>query len=197
MLVMSDIPVEYHPLEPFLPPHARILMLGSFPPPLKRWSMHFFYPNMQNDMWRIMGLLFYDDKNYFVDTTNKQFRKDELVRFLTEKGIAVYDTACAVKRLQQNASDKYLEVVKMTDLSALLTQIPHCKALITTGQKATDLLRAQFDVDEPSIGCSSTFHFQERELYFYRLPSSSRAYPLALEKKAAFYRHMLQAVGIL
>lgn len=197
MLVMSDIPVEYHPLEPFLPPHARILMLGSFPPPLKRWSMHFFYPNMQNDMWRIMGLLFYDDKNYFVDTTNKQFRKDELVRFLTEKGIAVYDTACAVKRLQQNASDKYLEVVKMTDLSALLTQIPHCKALITTGQKATDLLRAQFDVDEPSIGCASTFHFQERELYFYRLPSSSRAYPLALEKKAAFYRHMLQAVGIL
>lgn len=194
---MSDIPVEYHPLEPFLPPHARILMLGSFPPPLKRWSMHFFYPNMQNDMWRIMGLLFYDDKNYFVDTTNKQFRKDELVRFLTEKGIAVYDTACAVKRLQQNASDKYLEVVKMTDLSALLTQIPHCKALITTGQKATDLLRAQFDVDEPSIGCASTFHFQERELDFYRLPSSSRAYPLALEKKAAFYRHMLQAVGIL
>ena len=75
MLVMSDIPVEYHPLEPFLPPHARILMLGSFPPPLKRWSMHFFYPNMQNDMWRIMGLLFYDDKNYFVDTTNKQFRR--------------------------------------------------------------------------------------------------------------------------
>ena len=53
-----DIPVERHPLEPFLPSDGRILMLGSFPPPRQRWSMNFFYPNKQNDMWRIMGLLF-------------------------------------------------------------------------------------------------------------------------------------------
>ena len=31
-------------------------MLGSFPPQQKRWSMAFFYPNFQNDMWRIFGL---------------------------------------------------------------------------------------------------------------------------------------------
>lgn len=49
---------EQHPLEPFLPAGARLLMLGSFPPQRKRWSMEFFYPNLQNDMWRIFGLLF-------------------------------------------------------------------------------------------------------------------------------------------
>ena len=46
-------PVEAHPLEPFLPANAVLLMLGSFPPQKKRWSMDFFYPNLQNDMWRI------------------------------------------------------------------------------------------------------------------------------------------------
>ena len=59
-------PVEKHPLEPFLPEKARILMLGSFPPSRKRWSMDFFYPNWINDMWKIWGLIFHDDKDYFV-----------------------------------------------------------------------------------------------------------------------------------
>jgi G:T/U-mismatch repair DNA glycosylase len=36
---------EKHPLQPFLPQNAKILMLGSFPPPKARWSMEFFYPN--------------------------------------------------------------------------------------------------------------------------------------------------------
>ena len=47
---------ENHPLEPFLPGNAILLMLGSFPPQKKRWSMDFFYPNWSNDMWRIFGL---------------------------------------------------------------------------------------------------------------------------------------------
>ncbi|MEG2070186.1 MAG: uracil-DNA glycosylase family protein, partial [Bacteroidales bacterium] len=38
-------PIEFHPLEPFLPPHAQLLLLGSFPPKPERWSMSFFYPN--------------------------------------------------------------------------------------------------------------------------------------------------------
>ena len=46
-------PIESHPLSPFLPEGARMLMLGSFPPKQERWSMDFFYPNWINDMWRI------------------------------------------------------------------------------------------------------------------------------------------------
>ncbi len=52
---MYDNPnIERHPLQPFLPPNAQILVLGSFPPPKERWCMNFFYPNPQNDMWRII-----------------------------------------------------------------------------------------------------------------------------------------------
>ena len=42
----SLLNIEEHPLEPFLPVNAKLLMLGSFPPQKKRWSMEFFYPNV-------------------------------------------------------------------------------------------------------------------------------------------------------
>lgn len=58
--------VEAHPLEPFLPINATVLMLGSFPPPRKRWCMDFYYPNFTNDMWRILSLVFYGVKDRFV-----------------------------------------------------------------------------------------------------------------------------------
>ena len=93
---MSD--VEQHPLEPFMPEGARLLMLGSFPPARRRWCMDFFYPNFINDMWRIFGIVFFNDKEHFVDRAGGTFRRDDIVEFLTGKGIALYDTACAVRR---------------------------------------------------------------------------------------------------
>ena len=189
--------IEEHPLEPFLPRNATLLMLGSFPPQKKRWSMDFFYPNLQNDMWRIFGILFFNDKDHFLLPGKKAFNKDYLVEFLTEKGIALYDTATSIRRLQDNASDKFLEVIEPTDIRLLLKQLPQCQAIVTTGQKATDIIRSQIEVNEPSVGQSCPFEFEDRILQLYRMPSSSRAYPLALEKKAAVYRLMLNELGLL
>lgn len=189
--------IEEHPLEPFLPSNATLLMLGSFPPQKKRWSMDFFYPNLQNDMWRIFGFLFFNDKDHFLLPGKKAFNKDYLVEFLTEKGIALYDTATAIRRLQDNASDKFLEVIEPTDIRLLLKQLPQCQAIVTTGQKATEIIRSQIEVNEPSVGQSCPFEFEDRILQLYRMPSSSRAYPLALEKKAAVYRLMLNELGLL
>ena len=189
--------IEEHPLEPFLPSNATLLMLGSFPPQKKRWSMDFFYPNLQNDMWRIFGFLFFNDKDHFLLPGKKAFNKDYLVEFLTEKGIALYDTATAIRRLQDNASDKFLEVIEPTDIRLLLKQLPQCQAIVTTGQKATDIIRSQIEVNEPSVGQNCPFEFEDRILQLYRMPSSSRAYPLALEKKAEVYRLMLNELGLL
>lgn len=184
--------VEQHPLTPFLPSNARLLMLGSFPPQRKRWSMDFYYPNWNNDMWRITGLIFFGDKVHFVDASRKAFCKEYLVQFLQEKGIALFDTASAVRRLQDNASDKFLEVVQPTDVRALLRQLPQCQAIVTTGEKATETLCTQFSVAAPKVGDYTELVFEERPMRLYRMPSSSRAYPLALEKKAALYRIMYQ-----
>lgn len=193
----SLLNIEEHPLEPFLPANAVLLMLGSFPPQKKRWSMDFFYPNLQNDMWRIVGLIFFQDKEHFLNPEKKVFDKDRIIEFLNDKGIALYDTASAIRRLQDNASDKFLEVIEQTDISLLLKQIPMCKAIVTTGQKATDIIREQIEVKEPTVGTSEPLEFGDKAMKLYRMPSSSRAYPLALEKKAAAYRVMFNELGLL
>lgn len=152
--------------------------------------MDFFYPNWINDMWRIMGLLFFGDKHHFEVKGEKRFDKDAIIEFCIDKGIALYDTACEVIRLKENASDKFLEVVTPTDINALLTALPHCTAIVTTGQKATEVITETFLCDEPHVGSSTIFFVAERKIRLWRMPSSSRAYPLSIEKKAEAYRTM-------
>ena len=187
--------VEQHPLEPFLPNNATVLMLGSFPPSKKRWCMDFFYPNFNNDMWRIFGLVFFDDKDHFVDLERKCFRKDDIVDFLTQRDIALYDTATAVVRTKDTASDKDLEVIEPTDLDALLARLPKCKTIITTGQKATDVLCAHFGLmQQPVVGGFVDFQHHDQSMRLYRMPSSSRAYPLNIQKKAQAYKPLMLRV---
>ena len=102
---------ELHPLGFFLPEQTKLLMLGSFPPPMQRWSMNFYYPNIQNDMWRILGLLFYSNKEYFLET-KKAFSEEKAKAFCREKGIGIGDTAVEIIRLKNNASDNFLQVIK-------------------------------------------------------------------------------------
>ena len=189
--------IERHPFEPFLPPDAVVLFLGSFPPQRKRWCVEFYYPNWINDFWRICGLVFYGDKDHFVVTGQKRFDLDLIKSFCTEKGLALYDTATEIRRLQDNASDKFLEVVTPTDIPALLERIPQCRAVVTTGQKATDVLVGAFGCDEPAVGGSAPVTIAGRALEFWRMPSTSRAYPLPLERKAEAYRRLFTALGLL
>ena len=187
--------VERHPLKPFLPNGCKLLMLGSFPPSQKRWCMNFFYPNFTNDMWRIFGLAFFEDKQHFVDEANKTFKLDELKAFLTAKGVGIYDTATAVNRTTGTAADKDLEVIEPTNLDELLLQVPACKNVVVTGQLAADVLRAHFNIaEQPKVGAYVPFIFQPdgREMRLYRMPSSSRAYPLKVEKKTEWYKAMFE-----
>ncbi len=172
-------------------------MLGSFPPDRKRWSMEFYYPNLQNDMWRIFGVIFFGDRDHFLRPGRKAFDRERLIDFLTERGIALCDTAQAVIRQRGNASDKFLEVVERTDLTALLAEIPRCRTIVTTGQKATETLLAITGATEPPMGGHTEFSYAGRVMRHYRMPSSSRAYPRPLEAKAEVYARMFRETGIL
>ena len=189
------IAVERHPFAPFLPDGCRMLMLGSFPPAEKRWAMRFYYPNFTNDMWRIFGLCFFADKFHFVDVEARTFRLDDITAFLTKHRIGLYDTATAVRRLKNTASDKDLEVVEPTDLRAMVDSLPSLTDVVTTGQKATDVLCQCFAIcSQPKVGAAVPFAFNGRQLRLWRMPSSSRAYPMKVERKAEFYDVMFREV---
>ena len=225
---MEKVRSEKHPFQPFLPAGARILFLGSFPPQPHRWCMPFYYPNWINDFWRILGLIFFDDKNRFCRVPEKRFDEVAIRQFCADEGLAFYDTACEVRRLRDNASDAFLEVVRATDVPALLRQIPSCHTIVTTGQKATEVIAETFGCEVPPIGGCIQIKIPGqarndmegtvrndmegtvrndgegkvcdgvegtvgmRTVTFWRMPSTSRAYPLPLERKADAYRRLFQ-----
>ena len=193
----KTITIERHPLQPFLPRNARLLMLGSFPPPQRRWCMPFFYPNRSNMMWEIFGLVFFGDSQRLVDAEYKTFRLEEIKALLEDRGIAIYDTACAVRRLSGNASDKDLEIVEKTDIPALLAQIPHCHDIVCTGQKSFSVLTDDFGVPVPAMGAYNGFDIACLPMRLWRMPSSSRAYPMPLAEKAKYYHEMMLTKGII
>ena len=183
--------IENHPFAPFVPEGAKVLMLGTFPPAEHRWCMPFYYPNFQNDMWRIMGIIFFNDKEHFIVKGEKRFDQHRIEVFLREKGIAMYDTATRIVRTKNTASDKDLKIIEETDIEAMLDGMPQCNVIITAGQLATTILCRRFCVKEPKVGDYVVVEYNRRQIRIYRMPSSSRAYPMKPERKAEQYAKAL------
>lgn len=186
--------LETHPWPPFIPEGAKVLIMGTFPPGNHRWSMNFYYPNPTNDFWRICGLLFLGDKNALYLPDQKRFNEKEIRRLMGERHIALNDTAREVRRLRGNASDKFLEIVTPVPLRDLLAEMPECHFVATTGEKAAGVIAELTDTAVPRMG---EMVISPDGLEIWRMPSTSRAYPLALEKKAEFYANMFRHIGIL
>ena len=194
--------IERHPFTPFLPDGAKIVMCGTFPPKQEKWSMDFFYPNFYNDMWRIFGLIFFNDKDHFFDKSTKTIDKVGIQAMLTTYKIGIGETATEVVRTKDNASDKFLEIVTPVNLPELLKKIPECKALVTTGEKAASVIATESGSILPKMGEYTNCEVKMmdgslREFRHWRMPSTSRAYPMKFERKAEYYSEMLTAEGII
>lgn len=185
---------ETHPWPPYIPPEPRILIMGTFPPQAKRWSMDFYYPNRTNDFWPMMAHIFYGDRNALKDPANGAFNLAAIKELLNKYGIALNDTGRVVRRLKGNASDKFLEIVEPVRLDKLLGQMPSCHTVATTGEKAASVIAELTGTEMLKMGGHTV---SPSGLNIWRMPSTSRAYPMKLEKKADFYRNMFVESGIL
>lgn len=199
---MDSNNVEHHPFTPFLPSGCQVVLCGTFPPKPEKWAMDFFYPNFQNDMWRIFGLLFYKDKDKFFDKATKTINKSAIQDMLTQFKIGVGETATDVIRTKGNASDKFLEIVTPVDLPNLMKKVPDCSVIATTGEKAASVISDQTNTPLPKMGehieCSVKMEDGSvRKFLHWRLPSTSRAYPMKLETKASYYALLFQYLNLL
>lgn len=190
---VSQTGIETHPWPPFIPRDARVLVMGTFPPQPKRWSMDFYYPNRTNDFWYMMGLIFHGDRSALLRPGTRDFDLDRIKDLLDSKGIALHDTGQCVRRLKGNASDKYLDIVKPVDLGSLLARMPGCHNVATTGEKAAGVVAGLTGTPVPRMGEMVT---DGAGLNIWRMPSTSRAYPLRLELKAQHYARLFHVSGI-
>ena len=202
--------VETHPFGPVLPPDATVMMMGTFPPTADKWAMRFHYPNFYNDMWRIYGSVFFDDVDYFRVGDEKRFDPERIRAFMFERGIASCPTVNQAIRETGNASDKNLTVVTPVNLDNILPQVPKVETLFTTGGKATEVLlnllakppaKSKYPKTNQSMDYPYEWQSENNKkadvnnLTLYRLPSTSRAYPLALAKKVDAYKDFFKKIG--
>lgn len=199
----ENLEIESHPWPPFIPEGARALIMGTFPPQAKRWNMDFYYPNRTNDFWKIIGLLFLGDKDALLIPGTKDYDENKIRALLTENHIALNDTVRKARRLKGNASDKFLEVVEPVPIFDLMRQMPLCHTLATTGEKAGEILAELTRTDIPKIGeyvestLPADLNRTSGHIEIWRMPSTSRAYPLAVEKKAEYYAKLFAHINIL
>ena len=186
--------LETHPFPPFVDGNTELLIMGTFPPQPKRWSMEFYYPNRTNDFWYIMGLIFYGDKKALLNEDNKTFDLDKIKNLLLEHHIGMSDTGYKIRRLKDNASDKFLEIVEPVPLGKILGMCPKLKTFCTTGEKAAMIMAELTHTPMPKMGEMVT---GKNGINIWRMPSTSRAYPLKIEKKAEYYRKMFETAGLL
>ena len=192
--------LEHHPFAPILPENATVVMMGTFPPTNEKRCMQFHYPNFQNDMWRIMGLVFYQNADHFRVGEEKRFAPVRIEAFLLEKGIALCSSAQTAIRLKGNASYKDLKIVEPVDMPKLLKTLPHVKWIFTTGGLATDTLLGLLPEKVKAHKTNECIAYpfdSKRPLFLYRLPSTSRAYPLSLAKKVEAYKQFFIRAGLL
>ena len=193
--------IEQHPFTPFLPDGCKVVMCGTFPPKPDKWAMDFFYPNFQNDMWRIFGLLFFNDKEKFFDRSTKTIDKQGIQQMLAEHKIGIGETVTQAIRTKDNASDKFLEIVTPVNLPNLLSKAPECEVIVTTGEKAASVIAEITATPLPKMGekikCEIKMEDDSpREFYHWRMPSTSRAYPMKLEKKAEYYAEVFKFLSL-
>lgn len=189
--------IEHHPWVPFIPNGAKVIFLGSFPPKKDKWSMDFYYPNKINDFWRIIGYIFFNNPQHFWNSQKNTFNKQQIISFLNNNKIALGDSAIDVIRLKDNASDKHLEIITPINLIEILNSNIKCNAVISTGQKAAEIIANITNTAIPSIGKFVETSINNRYVRIYRMPSTSRAYPLSLTKKASFYKKLFIDLEIL
>ncbi|KPI89601.1 hypothetical protein ABL78_1266 [Leptomonas seymouri] len=146
---------EEHPIGPFVHTNSCVLVCGTFPPVKK--FITFYYPNSSNDMWRVLGEVFFHDKNHFyadleVARPGKGSRKSslrvvhclneaEIRKFSMSHPIGFFDVCRRICRRRGNSSDDNIEALECTDVFRdVLAHTPRCEAIITTGTLALTML---------------------------------------------------------
>ena len=139
----------------------------------------------------MMGLIFLGDRRALLSSDGSGYDLERIKALLREHRIALHDTGHAIRRLAGNASDKYLEIVEPVDLEGLLARMPECHTVVTTGEKAAGVVASLTGTPAPKMGEMTV---ADDGLRIWRMPSTSRAYPMKLERKAEMYRRVFDSL---
>lgn len=121
--------VVYHPFDPVLNAHSKVLVLGSFPS-VKSRENAFYYGHPQNRFWRVLAALFSES---IPDTIEQK------AALLHRRHIALWDVVSACNII--GSADSALVPLEFSDVSSCLSGTD-VRRIFANGQAAGKLYRA-------------------------------------------------------
>ena len=136
--------ISYHPFNLiFTGENPIYLVVGTFPTTNKRMSFNFFYPNSNNNFWKVMDKVFPYSKakmNLVVsakdDENTKEKNKVDRMNFCNENKIAITDIIESCLRLDDNSKDEQLLVHRYNPIVNILKEHPTIERVILTAKSS-------------------------------------------------------------
>lgn len=116
-----------HPFKWYVPNDAKTLIIGTFPPIEKRWSYAFFYPNIHNNLWKILSSI--ADLKL---SLNKETMIEERQQILHKLKLGVTDMGGVIRRLAPDSKDESLEIIEYMEILHILDEYPSIERIILT-----------------------------------------------------------------
>ena len=121
---MSPRPKEnrLHCLAPVVAPHARVLVLGSFPSEASLAAGQ-YYAHPRNQFWTILSTLW--------DTDLRSLPYAQRVDQVRRRGLGIWDVYASCRR--EGSLDSAIEAAQPNDLPGLVGRLPQLRAIAHNG----------------------------------------------------------------
>jgi G:T/U-mismatch repair DNA glycosylase len=138
--VSEEFSIETHPDWDFDFPEMRTLILGNFPPHKKRWDYEFFYPNKQNNFWRVLAAINGKPLKEMKGLQAVEERK----RIMRNLKTGVMNIAGKVRRKGHSARDTDIEIIEYKDVLSVIKKHPELNTIIIAGYSAKNSTAKKF-----------------------------------------------------
>jgi hypoxanthine-DNA glycosylase len=163
-------PPRLRGLPPIVTPHARLLVLGSFPG-VASLAAQQYYAHPRNQFWPLLSAL------WDVDLLAMPY--DERTAQVRRRGLAIWDVYAACRR--EGSLDSAIEDAQPNDLGGLVARTPSLRAIAHNGGESARAMRVTRTLGVP----------------VWRLPSTSPANASwSFERKLAAWREAFAACGL-
>ena len=182
--------IEIHPNWYKDIPKIKTLILGSFPPHSDKHDYPFYYPNSQNNFWKILSIISNKPLQYLKtkkeDTTIKTKAVHERYDIMKQLNVGVQNIGLEISRIGKSAKDTDIEITKYQDILSIIHSHKELERILLPGFSAPnstfrafvkylELNNINVEVLKPSPEKSFNIQIENRIIECVILNSTSRA----------------------
>jgi len=196
---LNEYKEETHPWEPFIPANAEKLILGTFPTAeVNRGSYEFFYPNPNNDFWRVLFQAAEKTLDNYKHLEPIEIRKQILV----DLKLGIADIGKKILRQKDSSRDDNLFPIEYTDIFSILETHPTIKKIIITSSSGGNSVLSWFHhycvlnghnfiIPREKLPIKTMLIFKSCKIRIEIVSSPSRLSPIKGDKLFEMYRNAI------